>query len=553
MDQKDTANALRQAITDIMNPDALSKARGYLSFLGTGKPLLASEMTWVQQVPFVFLAKSADKDGKPSPDTKNAVDAQFFAKMVNTIPTGVGDWADSANSLDNWYRDFFLDGPSLSFEKVRPSRETEAKIKAAEEALGAPTDRDLAKIDKLKANIDGLNKDISGYEDDLALKQADLDGFADELRNLTDKEDDDELTRDEKTRLRALRTMESDVARLESRIGSAEDKRRDYAKNIEEITNAQRTAILDAYEEKQKEFQTAEGAFLEQMVSDPSNIVAVRTARTAMDNARESWERRGKKDLVEKNFAILQQWDGRGIEKALANQRTRYDGAAVSNDAGNGPFVPVRLSPRGFLTDRSAWNKIERTENKESDSTVDINMVASRGTGPGLFWRSDQNSIDSEVKTVSSAASNIEVTFEISRVGINRSDWFDPSILKSGKWGWAEGSENTELISDGEIGSERTDLALPMIATEMIVARNVKITMSMDESVSKDWEKTTKSTSRSGFWIFSSSRTTTTKETGDSYSWKDGKATINMPGPQIIAYICDRMPKLPDPTFTPST
>ncbi len=552
MDQKDTANALRQAIVDVMNPDALEKAGAYLSFLGTGKPLLESEMGWVKQVPYVFFAKSAGDDGKPSQDTQNAVDAQSFAKMVNTLPTGVSDWVDGSVMLDDWYRNHFLDGESLSFEKVRPSKETEKKIKDAEEALGAPSERDLAKIERLKKKIDDINEDISGYQDKIAPIQADLDAAEDELSSLQDKEEDGDLTREEKKRLKELNDKKSDIARLESRIGSAEDKRKGYAKDIEEITNEQRTAILDAYEDNQKEFQTAEGAFLEQMVSDPSDIVAVRRVRNAMNNAKESWERRGKKDLVEKNSAILQQWDGRGIEKALANQRTRFDGAAASNDAGNGPFVPVRLYPKNFLTDRGAWNRIERTEHKESNSTVNIDKVSSGGSGPGFFWSTGSHSETEKTKTVSAAASNIEVTFEICRVGINRSDWFDPSILISGKWNWAEGSGNTELISDGLIGSGNTKLKVPMIANEMIVVRNVKVTMSMSESVSKNWTKTMKSSRRCGFWIFSSTRTTSTTETGDSYSWKDGKATINMPGPQIIAYICERMPKLPNPTFTPS-
>lgn len=122
-------------------------------------------------------------------------------------------------------------------------------------------------------------------------------------------------------------------------------------------------------------------------------------------------------------------------------------------------------------------------------------------------------------------------------------------------WKWADSGDNQlpagspRQLSDDQVPSENKNLMLPMYATEILVARNVRVSWAMSDSENTEFHQTVTTSSSSGFWVFGSSRTETRQEDRSTYTWSAGTATMTFPGMQIIGFICDRLPKLPNPSF----
>jgi hypothetical protein len=484
--------------------------RGYLSLIHGGHPINDEFLEFLSAAPFRFYGGTGAGEKPQNPDAllawnarqeknsalqKMATNAAAFASLVNAVPRAVGDWAQSDRSLDEFYRDTWLNFIDVPSPDISPA--TMAAYEKARKALGYdPADDDvIAEFEKKAGELDAQ----AAKESDV-LKQFAFQDVAEKLR----------------AKVQAL------LDKPKTRYATYAAQRNKYQKAVADLNL--------------------------QMNLDSSDDFKIRTLRDAVSNALDDWQVLGNKAQYEQAMATVARVDSTSLSKTVEGLKKRFDYVEQLNDVGAKPFVPVSLIPSNFHKERGTWTSVSLNSQTLRDTASYDHTVASSGTGPGIFWRGGSSSSDTTNRVVTDASKKVTIAFEFARVAIDRSAWFDANLLTSRMWKWANPGQS--LLADGKVPSDAdSNLMLPMYATDLIVARNVRVSVAMSESESTSFHREMTTSSRSGFWVFGSSSTETRTEDRSTYSYNAGTMTLNLPGMQIIGFICDRLPRLPDPSF----
>jgi hypothetical protein len=511
--EKGIGRALSGALANVLLGGENRTERAYLSLMRIGYPINDQFLEFLSATPFRFYGGTGAGEQPTDPQAlrawnerqaKNnalqqmAKNAAAFASLVDAIPGAVGDWMRTDKTLDEFYKNIWL-----------------TFIDVPNPALSPAT---LAAYDKARK--------ILGYNDaadELAIGQ--LETKASEL--------DDQAAK------------ESDVLKQLAYQDTAEKLRT----KIQAILDKSKT-LYAAYATQRNKYQKAIADLNLQLNTDSSDDFKIRTLRDAVKNALDEWQVVGNKAQYEQAMATVARVDSTDLSKTVEGLKRRFDSVQLLNDAAGQPFVPVGLIPANFHKQRDSWTSVGLTDQKLRDTSSYDHTVTSSGTGPGIFWSGGSSTSDTTNRIVTDASQKLTVNFEVARVVIDRSTWFDANLLTSRMWKWADNTPEPRLLADGKIPSDSaSDLMLPMYATEVIVARNVRVSLAMTESESTSFHSEVTRSSHSGFWVFGSSSTETRTEDRSSYTWSAGTGTLQMPGMQIIGFVCDCLPKLPNPSF----
>lgn len=495
--ERELSRALSGALANMLLGGDNRTDRGYLSLVRGGYPINDELLDFLSATPFRFYGGTG-ASGKPEKNSalqEMAKHAAELASLVNTIPSAVGDWVRTDRTLDELYRNTWLNFIDVPSPDISPA--SMAAYAKARKALGydPADDAAIAELEKKAGELD------------------------------------------------AQAAKESDVLKQMAYQDAAEKLRA----KVQAVLDKPKT-LYASYAIQRNKYQKAVAELNLQMNLDPSDDYKIRTLRDAVSNALDDWQVLGNKAQYEQAMATVARVDSTSLSNAVEGLKKRFDYVKQLNDVGAKPFVPVGLVPSNFHQERGTWTSVSLNSQKLRDTTSYNHVVASGGTGPGIFWRGDSSSSDTTNRVVTDASKKLTVAFEFARVAIDRSAWFDANLLTSRMWKWANPGQ--PLLADGKVPPDPdSNLMLPMYATDIIVARNVRVTLAMSESESTAFHSEMTRSSRSGFWIFSSSRTETRTEDRTTYSYDAGTMTLNFPGMQIIGFICDRLPKLPDPSF----
>jgi hypothetical protein len=503
--EKGLGNALSGALANMLFGRENKLDHAYLALLNIGYPINESSLDFTQATPFRFYGGTSGGDAKKNEQLQSmAKNAASFAALVNAIPRAVGDWVATDRTLDEFYRNTwltFIDVPSQQL-----STATQAAYLKAQKDLGhdPADDAAIADLDKSASELDKTAAGCSNVLEKL--------GYEDAAQKVRDK--------------------------------------------IQKILERPKT-IYEAYAKCRNAYQKAIADLNLQLNTDASDDYKIRTLRDAVSNALDDWQALGNKAKFEQATATVKRVDSTDLSKTVEGLKSRFDQVRELNNAGANAFVPVGLIPANFHKLPGNWSRISIDEQKLRDTSSYDHTVSSGGSGPGIFWRSDASSSDTTTRITTSSSSKLSVSFEVARVVLDRSTWFDANLLTSTMWKWADSGDNQQpppagglrLLSDGEVPSSNMDLMLPMYATEILVARNVRVSWAMSDSENTEFHRQVTTSSRSGFWVFGSSHTETHTEDRSTYTWSAGTATLTIPGMQIIGFICDRLPRLPNPSF----
>jgi hypothetical protein len=510
--EKKLGQALSGALARILLGGENRTDRGYLSLVRGGYPVNDDFFDFLSATPFRFYGGTGA--GEPPTEAQAlrvwnerqkrngalqtmAAHAAQFASLVDAIPRAVGDWIRTGSSLDEFYRNTwltFIDVPSPALSPATMAAYTKAR-----KALGYNDATDDAAIAELEKAADKL--DAQAAEEADVLKKMAYEEGAEKVR-----------------------------AKIQAKLD-------------------QPKKIYAAYATQRNKYQKAVADLNLQMSTDSSDDFKIRVLRDAVNNALDEWQVLGNKAQYEQAMATVARVDSTDLSKTVEGLKKRYDSVLNLNDVAARPFVPVGLIPSNFHTERGTWTSVSFNSQQLKDSSSYDHTVGSHGTGAGIFWASDSGNTDATNRVVTNASQKMTVSFEMARVAIDRTAWFDANLLASRMWKWAD-NPALRPLSDGKVpASQDSDLMLPMYATDVIITRNVRVTLAMTESESTTFRKQMTSSSRRGFWIFSSSSTETRTEERDTYTWASGTATLAFPGMQIVGFVCDRLPKLPNPSF----
>jgi len=332
-----------------------------------------------------------------------------------------------------------------------------------------------------------------------------------------------------------------------------EKKERDEAKAITLET-------IDEYTQYQNDWQIANMnlQFAVMAPRDASYFQNLLRARQAANAAMTAWQVRGHKSEFEQAQATYEHYQNLGLMGAVQNLKTDYDSVFNVNATSTGQrFAPVTLFPTNFLEPGGPqWNHFTITETEYSRFQSTSSRNFSRGMNVNfLFWTivDGGGSTWEERNWLNINTSSLTVDFDYIRVRIGRNDWFDSFLLSSNSWWWPGATKSNPTFggiqfSDGRPAPD-TQGQWQMIPTEMIITRNLVVNTHEYNLQNSSFASESQSSRSAGFWIFSTRSRSSTATSSNYEHTFDSPSVLSAPQPQIVAYICQLMPKEPNPAI----
>jgi hypothetical protein len=289
----------------------------------------------------------------------------------------------------------------------------------------------------------------------------------------------------------------------------------------------------------------------------PGYEAKLRQAKQAQEKALQDWEIRGHRGPVEAAIATvnrLQSLGYQGILEDLENTFDNYKSSFTDSDGNN--FVPVELIPSDFASKEVNWNTFtfESSEIDRYKSYTKVNWGGGFFEMEDLFWLKVHVDGEDKRQYQSIKLDSFSLTFEYARVAIDRSAWFDTSILQSQSWWWP-GASKTHPTAGGVIFSDGRSTKVNqgewlMIPNDILFVRNLSIEFdASDESTRKTLDKM-HSSAEAGFLIFPIGGVHVSYDHSTyHYHFTHSNSGIKAPQMQMRAFICNLMPKEPNPNI----
>jgi len=292
--------------------------------------------------------------------------------------------------------------------------------------------------------------------------------------------------------------------------------------------------------------------------SDPNYLQNLLAARRDATTARDDFLTKGHKTQYEHALATVDFYDRVGLQSALQDLINRYDQVDNENLSSTGQnFVPVSIYPNNILEPNGpTWTTFSIQESDFSRFTSNTSTSFSVGAELDfLFWTAGASFQWGQQRGFTDiTSSDLSVSFEFARVRLDRSSWFDSFLLMSNSWWWpgATQSQPTRggiVFSDG-VPPRNTTGQWQMIPTEMILTRNLTVTTHNFDLQHSTFAEQAQASASAGFWIFKTKANYSTSTSSEyDHQWRSAD-TLFSPQPQIAAFICQLMPKEPNPDVT---
>ena len=323
------------------------------------------------------------------------------------------------------------------------------------------------------------------------------------------------------------------------------------------VTVAVESAILQRYKEYAtqwelafEKYQSALEDYLLRKDSDPlaAEIWARKgpVLKARVQRAYQMWAAAGKA-RVEEVQALIENLERRGPNKLWSDRRERYR-SHVRDDFQGGNYLLTKYFPQKFWKPDHGAGWMEFSFRHDEVHKVDTSKKESFGGGTsgsyGLFSWGGKMQRDSTDTYSRADTENFGLKVELAKIPLRRT-WMDAGIFSSRAWRFdAQMYPESEHLSDGGNPPNGTMVAYP---SALLVARNLELNMDMtSETNTYSFEKITGS-ARGGWGPFSikgNYSKETTKQTHDYVSDHKG---IKAPGMQIIGFVCQVLPKCPNP------
>lgn len=271
------------------------------------------------------------------------------------------------------------------------------------------------------------------------------------------------------------------------------------------------------------------------------------TMRDTVVAAYQKWEGEGNKGYVEQARGIIGNLTSKGPAAMYADMRASFKMARAQHPQ-LGTYLPTWYFPEGVLGEQYAnsWTQFHFT--KDDVSTTTHNSSTSWGASAsgswGLWHASASAQYGSESSDYQCDTENMGLKCELVQIPISR-PWLNGLIFKSHGWKWAE-SSGFGPISNGQ-NPPSLDGMMPIFPTAMIVARNVEITLDMTSEHNTAAMKQISTQASGGWGPFSVSGNYSHKESTSTHDYTATGSGLKIPGAQIIAFVCDRLPLCPSP------
>ena len=174
-----------------------------------------------------------------------------------------------------------------------------------------------------------------------------------------------------------------------------------------------------------------------------------------------------------------------------------------------------------------------------------ISSGGSAGPGWGLWSGGSSAGYGTGQSTFGCDATGLMVQAELLQVPLARA-WMRPEIFHSRGWRWSP-SAGFGPVSDGgnpPVGS------MPLLPTWVVIAQNVMINLDMTAQQNAASWSAISSGSSIGWGPFSIQGNHSHPGASSESHFTQSSGGISVPGPQIIAFVCDVLGRSPDPDPT---
>lgn len=285
--------------------------------------------------------------------------------------------------------------------------------------------------------------------------------------------------------------------------------------------------------------------------------LALMRANSALEKAANQLSSTGKKQLVENALAEVDMYMKFSPVSRFAEAQEDYTNKAnqPAKDLYGAP--PITCYPEKWAADPdeiSGWTNIQISQSSENAKTHNSTEVINSEWGANAFFVSASGS-SSEVNNKMLDGvdfDNCEISFDVARVSIDRS-WFNSNLMTIAgitmpnvkKGGFSAGRLD-KLVNNPDITAPTNSY----IPTQIIVARDIRISMTMTKNHAEAFSNafSSRSNSRVGLGPFcvSHAKTVNRKSSGNSSSNNTETIEIEMDsGMQLIGVISTLLPQFP--------
>jgi hypothetical protein len=320
-----------------------------------------------------------------------------------------------------------------------------------------------------------------------------------------------------------------------------------------------RVVVETLIHERYKDYETQwQGAFdkyqteLENFLYKQDDTVAVEIwsrkepiLKDKVARAYKEWEAAGKAK-VEEMTALIGNLERRGPNALWAERRERYKSHTRSDNQG-GNYQLTKYFPQKFW-DNGTWSTFTFTHNEvhQIDTSVKTSFGGGGGVGFGLWSFGGNYQRDTTDTHNEADISNFSLSVEICRVPLRRT-WMDAGVFTNRSWKFDKSISEAEYLSDGENPPRGSMVAF---STALIVARNLNIQIDIsNEKNSYSLEKINASL-RAGWGPFSIKGNYSKETAKQTHDFVQTGSGIEAKGMQIIGFVCQVLPKCPDPDTT---
>lgn len=258
-----------------------------------------------------------------------------------------------------------------------------------------------------------------------------------------------------------------------------------------------------------------------------------------------NWVSNGYKEYVEEAIGMIANLTGQGPQSVYAKLNSDYAMARRKDTLGD-TFLATYVypaNPLGSALDNSWLDyHFNLQDVKTFQSRRETNSGGSASANWGLWSARASASYHSDQTFASSDTSGLSLSVKLLQVPLTR-PWMRSEIFWSRGWKFSP-SSGLGLVSDGGLPPKGL---MPLFPTAVVLARDLVINLDMTKEVNQAQLSSLSTSASAGWGPFSISGNYATTQSSSSHSFTKTDTGFAVPGPQIIAFVCEFVPLSPNP------
>lgn len=312
-------------------------------------------------------------------------------------------------------------------------------------------------------------------------------------------------------------------------------------------------AIVVKYEEAYEKYQLAYYDALD--VYDEayanwknSGTPIPRSAKLRLQAALDKWDRDGHRSAVDSATAVIVKYEALDPEVFWSKLLKQFQNGTQETSESN-VFQPVGVTPpyRSWLTD-AGWTSFSFNQ-KDMDNQRNSEAIGVSGNLSGefgIFKISGDGNYDKDSSFVKMDQTELTFSCKLFRVSLSRT-WMNPLVLSSRGWRFLVGTSGP-LSTGGDIFNDVVPTGqMTVIPTAAILSKDLQVKGTFDKTIVESMNQKIAANASVGIGPFSiAGRFNMENHTGSEKGTIASNA-ISAPDIQLVAFVCEVLPKCPDP------